>query len=162
MAPARSLAAIARLNRNSSGDGSDVRWRWPVSIRTPAILNRATLLTDPGSMQLEGQFTKSFPTGGTPGSNFVVYEEDGTSINYPDSAGNKVTLSLSGHGTMDVIRAASGQGELLTLLNTVPGMSTLTGTVTQGGTGNGTTTLTAIYGLTGFTNNLPNSFVITG
>ena len=77
------------------------------------------------------------------------------------NAGNKVSISLTGGGIMDMIRAASGQGELLSLLGTISGKSTLTGTVTAGGTGNGTTTLTEIFGLAGVTDDLPAQFKIT-
>ncbi len=112
--------------------------------------------------QLDGQFSTQFPSGtGAAGSNFSILEEDAASISYTDSVGNHVSLSLASGGIMDLIRNVDGQGELLTLLDTTAS-STLSGSVTQGGTGNGTTTLTAIYGLAFVTDDLPASFKITG
>lgn len=121
-------------------------------------------ITDPSGMKLDGEFDGHFPSGNTiAGGDFIMLEGSGTSLTYADSNGDTVSLNLTGGGVMELLRSAGGEGELLRLINTVAGTSVLNGNVVMNGSGDGTTTLNAISGLTGITNNLPPAkFIITG
>ena len=120
-------------------------------------------ITDPSGMKLDGEFNGHFPSGNTiAGGDFIALEGRGASLTYADLNGDSVSLNLTG-GVMELLRSAGGEGELLRLINTVAGTSALNGNVVMNGSGDGTTTLNAISGLTGVTNNLPPAkFIITG
>jgi uncharacterized repeat protein (TIGR01451 family) len=88
---------------------------------------------------------------GTNGTDLVESFIRSSSIKYTDAGNNLVTLRLAGGGTMDLIRAASGQGLTLTIINPRAYRSTLSGSVKPGRiTGTGSTTLQSITGLRPF------------
>jgi len=66
---------------------------------------------------------------GVAGTNYAASFAQGTSLQYLDSAGNKVALKLTGGGYMEQVRDASGDGEVLDLVGEIPHRSTLSGSV---------------------------------
>jgi uncharacterized repeat protein (TIGR01451 family) len=88
---------------------------------------------------------------GVNGTDYFVTFIRASTIKYIDASGNLVTLKLTGGGTLDLIRSASGQGAFLRIVNPRPYRSTLSGTVkpsSHGGTGS--TTLRVIDGFLPF------------
>jgi hypothetical protein len=71
---------------------------------------------------------------GVAGGKLVSFIGRGRRLNYVDSTGDAVSVSLSGGGFMEVWRRADGEGRFLTLTQTVSGKSALKGTVSKGGT----------------------------
>jgi hypothetical protein len=121
-------------------------------------------LTDPSGEKLDGEFNGHFPSGdGIAGGQFVMSEIRTASFAYKDANGDGVTLALTGGGLLELVRSASGEGELLRIIDAVAGVTALGGNVVQAGSGDGATTLNAITGLDGVPNNLlPAKFIITG
>ena len=76
----------------------------------------------------------SISADGTTGDRFIALVARGNKLSYADRNGAKVTLSLSHGGVMDLLRSADGSVQSLTLINTNPGKSVLTGTVSPKGT----------------------------
>jgi hypothetical protein len=66
---------------------------------------------------------------GTPGSPFVSTFAVGSRLSYTDAARNLVKLQLSRGGVMAMFQSPTGAVQQLTLIGTVPGKSTLTGSV---------------------------------
>jgi uncharacterized repeat protein (TIGR01451 family) len=88
---------------------------------------------------------------GTPSSNFVSTFARGSNLTYGDSGNNSVNLRLTGGGVIDLFRAANGDGQVVRLIGTVPGRSTLSGSVRKLSLrSSGVTTLTTIQGLEAF------------
>ena len=74
-----------------------------------------------------------------------------SNIRYTDAGNNSVSLRLTGGGTMDLIRAASGEGLTLNIINPRAYRSLLSGSVKPGRiTGTGVTSLQSITGLVPF------------
>lgn len=120
-------------------------------------------VADPSGLKLDGEFMGSLPTGdGTPGGDFTIIQAAAASLSYKDHDGDAVSISLQNGGILQLIRSLDGEGKLLSIIDAIAGMTALNGSVTMSGGGDGTTTLKQIFGLTGVTNNLPSSFVITG
>jgi hypothetical protein len=75
----------------------------------------------------------------------------GSNLTYADSNGDLVNLRLSGGGVIDLFRQPSGEAGIMRLIGTVPGRSTLNGSVRRRGpSGDGMTTLQRIDGLGAF------------
>jgi hypothetical protein len=82
-----------------------------------SLLNRG--IADLAGNLLSGQ------SNGVPGSPFVSTFGAGPQLNYTDSLGKSVNLSLTGGGVMEVFRAATGDVQRVTLVGTVPRKSVL-------------------------------------
>jgi uncharacterized repeat protein (TIGR01451 family) len=83
---------------------------------------------------------------GRPGGNFEVSYARGTNLTYLDSNGDSVNLRLSGPGTIEILRAANGDAQLVRL----PGgnsSSILSGSVRRGRNGDGMTNLGQVQNL---------------
>jgi hypothetical protein len=111
----------------------------------------ATGPTDPAGNHVDGN------GDGTAGDDYATVVGLGTSLAYTDRNSDAVSLKLSKGGIMQLTRAADGEGQQLSLLNTAPGRSTLSGTVKKPkrGGGDNRTNLTSITGITGVRNSLP-------
>jgi PKD repeat protein len=95
------------------------------------------------------------------GDAFVTRVAVGTALTYTDSNQDSVTLNLTGGGVMQLTRRADGEGQTLSLFDTVVGQSTLAGTVKRPKRGgDGVTTIMSINPPSGFTNRLPAQFQI--
>ncbi len=99
-------------------------------------------LTDLAGNQLAG-------SSGAPGTPEVVTFGLGTKLVYTDSGGNLVTLQLAKGGMMQMFLAPTGSVLDFALIGTVPGKSTLTGTVKRQSRSSGRTYLPAIAGAAG-------------
>lgn len=86
------------------------------------------------------------------GVDFVGLFARGPSLKYTDATGDAVSLTLKSGGSLDLIRAASGDATHLTLQGIVAGRSALSGTVARprGLGGDGVTPLGVIEGLGSF------------
>jgi len=108
------------------------------------VVGTAGGLTNLGGRPLSGD-------GTTPGTNEVTSLARGTSLKYYTSAGDLVTLGVSGGGFLDDLLDASNSGKQLVLVGQVPKRTTLTGTVTKGLFGTGRAYLGyTIFGLGNF------------
>jgi hypothetical protein len=99
-------------------------------------------LTDLAGNQLAG-------SNGAPGTPEVVTFGVGGKLVYTDSGRNVVTLQLGKGGVIEMFRAPDGDPETLSLIGTVPGKSTLAGTVKRTPGSTGRTKLPAISGAAG-------------
>jgi hypothetical protein len=84
---------------------------------------------------------------GLAGTNYVTLIGQGTTLHYYDAGGNLVSFRVTGGGYLDLTRAASGEGLVLTLESGVAHRTVITGSVTRARGGAGTTTLQSIEGL---------------
>ena len=84
---------------------------------------------------------------GIAGSNYVALLGEGTTLKYDDSSGDLVTFRVTGGGYLDLTRAASGDGLVLTLEGGVAHKSVIAGTVVRARGKAGTTPLQTILGL---------------
>ncbi|MFO0891317.1 MAG: Calx-beta domain-containing protein [Isosphaeraceae bacterium] len=90
-------------------------------------------------------------SNGQAGSDYVVLFGRGSNLSYVDQRANLVTFRVTGGGYVDVIRDPSGEGQVMRLVEAVPGSTTLSGTVKRAkGRGVGRTTLDSIEGLGSF------------
>ena len=90
---------------------------------------RGTGIGDPTGQKLDGEFDGHFPSGdGVAGGDFIALEQRAASLAYTDSDGDNVTLSLSGGGLLELLRSASGEGELLRIIDSVASVTALAGT----------------------------------
>jgi uncharacterized repeat protein (TIGR01451 family) len=101
-----------------------------------------------------GVFTRLNITGVTDRFNNVInggiYSATfgrGANLTYADSNGDVVNLRLSGGGVIDLFRQQNGEAGIMRLVGTVPGRSTLNGSVRRRPSGDGVTTLQRIDGL---------------
>jgi uncharacterized repeat protein (TIGR01451 family) len=101
-----------------------------------------------------GAFTRLNITGVTDRFNNVInggtYSATfgrGANLTYADSNGDVVNLRLSGGGVIDLFRQDNGEAGIMRLVGTVPGRSTLNGSVRRRPGGDGVTTLHRIDGL---------------
>jgi uncharacterized repeat protein (TIGR01451 family) len=82
------------------------------------------------------------------GTNYVALFGSGTTIKYTDRGANQVTLKVTGPGYLDLVRDATGEGQVLRLQGGIPGATGIQGTVARSrGRGTGTTSLDTIEGL---------------
>jgi len=89
------------------------------------------------------------PLGG--GADYTSLFARGTSLSYPDSAGNLVSFQVTGGGFLDITRNVAGDAQVVTLQQGVPGSTVLSGSVSKPrGRGNGVTTVGTIDGLGAF------------
>jgi uncharacterized repeat protein (TIGR01451 family) len=87
------------------------------------------------------------------GSNYDIVYGQGTKLTYNDAQQNVVTLNLSGGGILGVYLTPTGEASLVTLYNTVPHSSKLTGSVKKlNKHGSGHTYIGAINGFGQFGN----------
>jgi uncharacterized repeat protein (TIGR01451 family) len=85
---------------------------------------------------------------GAAGTDYVGLFGSGASLKYLDRNSNVVTVRVSGPGYFDLIRDATGQGQVLRLQGGIPGATTISGSVARPkGRGIATTTLDTIEGL---------------
>jgi hypothetical protein len=99
-------------------------------------------VTDLAGNQLAG-------SSGAPGTPCVVTFGVGTKLAYTDSARNVVTLQMAKGGLIEMFRTPAGAVQEIELIGTVPGKSTLSGTVSRARGGTGRTYLPAIGGSAG-------------
>jgi hypothetical protein len=103
-------------------------------------------------------FTGALPSGnGIPGNDFDALIAYGQKIKYTDSTGDGVSLTLSGPGTLDVVRPLTGNAMALEFTGIVNGLTGLTGWITPGPASPGTVTVGSLTGLGGVYYNLPSS-----
>jgi hypothetical protein len=89
---------------------------------------------------------------GRPGGVYTALFAEGRQLSYVDNNRNKVTLQLTGGGTMDLVLGPDGQARQLRLVGAVSRRSTLTGSVRR--PRSGLTVLPSIVGLDGARNRL--------
>jgi hypothetical protein len=99
-------------------------------------------VTDLAGNQLAG-------SSGAPGTPYVVTFGVGTKLAYTDSGRNLVSLRLTKGGLIEIFRTPTGVVQEMELIGTVPGKSTLSGTVSRAPGGTGRTYLPAIGGAAG-------------
>jgi hypothetical protein len=96
----------------------------------------------------------------TPSGNFYGLLSSGQKLKFTDSAGDRVTMRLTGGGQIQAWRELDGDLDGLTLVGTNPGVSTLTGSVIPAKGSTGQVYTPAIAGSTGVNNQLdPQVFV---
>ncbi len=105
---------------------------------TPLLNNG---ITDVYANQLTG-------SNGTAGTPMVMTFSAGPRLTYTDAARNVVSLRLS-RGLIELFQAPGGAVQQVELVGTVPGRSTLTGSVRRGRGGTGRTVLPPITGASG-------------
>ena len=147
------LFGIASATYNASNDSVTLRMANPIHCNSFIRLtinqstDNATVpigVADTSGNLLDGNYD------GRPGGVFTATFAQGQHLSYPDGNGNSVSLSLSGGGTMILTRRANGNAWQLSLLNAVPGRTTLTGQVRKAGPGaTGLTPIPSIVGTAG-------------
>jgi hypothetical protein len=113
---------------------------------------------------LDGEFAANLPSGdGIDGGDFVALVAVGNKLNYPDRSGDRVSLSLSGPGVLEMVRESPTidgvRAEAATLrLTGTTRQSNLTGRVKPAGT----TSIARVTGLLDVRNNIQSnpSFVL--
>jgi hypothetical protein len=148
--PGNLLFGIASATYNASNDSVTLHLANPIHCSSfiRLTINQATDnstqpvgVADTSGNLLDGNYD------GHPGGVFVATFARGQSFTYPDGGGNRVGLNLSGGGTMILTRRASGNAWQLSLFNTVPGRSALSGHVKKASPGaTGLTPIPSIVG----------------
>ena len=119
----------------------------PAGVFVQLAMNGATAqgLTDRYGNILDGD------ANGTPGGNYLATFARGTNLTYADRNGDIVNLRLTGGGVIDLWRNSSGDAGIMRLLGTVPGRTSISGSVRRNGAfSDGVTTLQRIDGLGSF------------
>ena len=161
------LFGIASATYNASNDSVTLRMANPIHCNSFIRLtinqstDNATVpigVADTSGNLLDGNYD------GRPGGVFTATFARGQHLSYPDGNGNVVSLSLSRGGTMILTRQANGNAWQLSILNAVPGRTTLTGQVRKAGPGaTGLTPIPSIVGTAGVRVLLTNPpFVVDG
>ncbi len=83
----------------------------------------ATTLLNRGIVDLSGNYLAG--SDGVAGSTYLCTFGAGPQLNYTDSLGKTVNLSLSGRGVIEIFRAANGDVQSVSLAGTVPRKSVL-------------------------------------
>jgi hypothetical protein len=151
--PGNLLFGIAGATYNPGNDSVTLHLANPIRCNSfiQLTINQATDnstqpvgVADTSGNLLDGNYD------GEPGGVFVATFARGQKLSYVDGGENRVGLSLSGGGTMILTRHASGNAWQLSLFNTAPGRSTLSGTVRKAGPGaTGLTPIPSIVGTSG-------------
>jgi hypothetical protein len=160
------LFGIASATYNAASDSVTLRLASPIRCNSFIRLtinqstDNATVpvgVADTSGNLLDGDYN------GHPGGVFTAYFARSPHLRYLDGHGNSVFLTLAGGGTMVLVRHASGEAWQLTLLHTVPGRSTLSGTVRKAAAGaTGVTTIPSIVGTAGVRVLLTNPPFVVG
>ena len=123
--------------------------------RDSSSLSRTNLVDTSGNL-LAGN-------GSNAGTPYVSIFGEGSNLTYQDRNGDLVNLKLQGPGTMILHRGADGEAQRLQLVGTLPGKTTLSGTVKKPGRRFGQTSIPTITGASGVRIKLrSNSFLIGG
>jgi hypothetical protein len=88
-------------------------------------------------------------SGAGAGTPYVAYFSEGQRLSYTDSAGDAVSLSLTGPGLMVLTRYGSGDAQQLRILAAAPGVTSLSGTVVPRRNSFGIATIPSITGASG-------------
>jgi hypothetical protein len=89
--------------------------------------------------------------GSNPGTSYTAMLGQGTKLSYVTSAGDRVSLRITGGGILDDLLSGSGQGIRLAVVGEVPHHTVLSGHVREGRTGAGQAYLgDTIWGLGAF------------
>jgi uncharacterized repeat protein (TIGR01451 family) len=95
-----------------------------------------------------GNLLNSNGVTGVAPSSFIETIARGSSLTYIDRGNNTVNIRLTGGGVIDLTRGPDGEGQIMRLIGTVPGRSTLSGSVRKRSLhSSGVTTLQTIEGL---------------
>ncbi len=95
----------------------------------------------------------------TPGGNFYGLVAAGPKIKFTDALGNAATLRLFGPGTLSLWRELNGNVDVLSILGSATGQTTLTGSIQAAKGTNGLVAIPLYQGLAGVNNWLPPTFV---
>lgn len=120
--------------------------------------------TDLQGNLLDGEFSGTWPSGnGIAGGDFMADVALGSKLDYHDAGGDKVQLQLKKGGLISLLMGSDGNAHTITLLDTLPGASMLTGRVVmnkKSPASDGVTPVAALLGMDGVTNLLPDAFII--
>jgi hypothetical protein len=147
------IDGITSASYDAANDSVTLRLQKPIYTQTPFHLsiNQATDtasspvgVADTSGNLLDGNYD------GVPGGVFNATFVRGQKVTYFDSSGDRVTLRLSGPGTVDLTRHADGSPWQIVLSGAVPGRSKLTGQIQRPSAGAaGPATLPPIIGASG-------------
>jgi len=147
------LFGIASATYNASNDSVTLHMRNPIHCNSFIRLTINQSTDNPtvpiGVADTSGNLLDA-NNDGVPGGVFTATFARGQQLSYPDANGNVVYLSLSRGGTMILTRQANGNAWQLSILNAVPGRTTLTGHVRKPGPAStGLTPIPSLVGTTG-------------
>jgi len=121
-----------------------------------AIDQNANTLTGAGVSDITGALLNAGITGGP----YVALFALGTKLAYSDGDGNRVSLTLTGGGLMELRLGSNSDAQQLRIIGAHPGRSTLTGTVRRAAPGaSGRTPLTVLLGTSGVKVHLKNFLI---
>jgi hypothetical protein len=144
----RKLIALTGTSGNPNNTSFTVMAAKPLKAGTTYQLNIASnaSVADNFGNELDGN------ADGIPGDKFVGLVSRGTKLTYFDENANKVTLSLTGPGAINLFRRSDQSAEILRISGAKPGVTVLTGTISPS---DHQTVIDQILGSTGVTINLP-------